>query len=703
MSEYNKSEHHNLYKVLKIKSLDEMLSFFNKLILDYPFEDQEKIKEGLKIAYEAHDGQLRASKIPYIIHPIAVACLLMSMSLDPATVISGLLHDTLEDTTLKPEEIEVKFGKDVLNLVDGVTKIQVVDEKNRTFKESRTIRKMLLAMCDDIRVIFIKLADKLHNMSTLGALSPEKIEKNAQECLDIYAPLAEKLGIISIHNLLEDLAFKSLYPKEYYEIKELVDSNKKDRENYLEKIKKRVNEEAHTIGLNLDIKVRSKHFYSIYQKLRMRSKELTEIFDMLGLRIYCQSKGDCYAVLGLIHSLYKPVEGRFKDYIAIPKTNGYQSIHTTVFMPDKRFVEFQIRTYEMDEIAESGVAAHCLYKENRGFNNHQEIALVNRLRQWKESLPEEGSEFLTSIKNDILGNSIYIFTPNGAVRELPEGSNAIDFAFAIHTDIGNHCYQAKVDGKIHPITKPLKTSSVVEIITNPKSHPIPNWLTTVRTKNARVRIRNWIKKNSPFILQEDILIKKPKKGIFSRKDEKEEVVKKSTFKKILHFFKRKEKNKIITKDPKEEIVSDEIDLQNILIGMASCCNPKKGDDIVGYISRGKGIIVHRFNCNNLKNLPELKEREVEVNWVGHQGNSLYRFDITFTHKENVFGIIEKIIKDNHAQLVSGRIDNEGNGEGIGVFHIESSNTTKERILSIMKDLSWITTVTTRGQVWNDFI
>lgn len=701
MSEYNKSEHHNLYKVLKIKGLEEMYSFFNQLILEYSVKDQEKIREGLRVANESHEGQLRASKIPYIIHPIAVASLLMSMSLDPATVISGLLHDTLEDTELTPEEIESKFGEDVLALVDGVTKIQVVDEKNRTFKESRTIRKMLLAMCDDIRVIFIKLADKLHNMSTLEALSPEKIEKNAQECLDIYAPLAEKLGIISIHNLLEDLAFKALYPKEYCEIKELVQSNKKDREIYLEKIKNKVSEEARSIGLNLDIKVRSKHFYSIYQKLRMRSKELTEIFDMLGLRIYCQSKGECYAVLGLVHSLYKPVEGRFKDYIAIPKTNGYQSIHTTVFMPDKRFVEFQIRTYEMDEIAESGIAAHCLYKENQGFKNSQEIALVNRLRQWKESLPEEGSEFLTSIKNDILGNSIYIFTPKGAVRELPEGSNAIDFAFAIHTDIGNQCYQAKVDGKIYPIMKPLKTSSVVEIITNPKSHPIPNWLTTVRTKNARVRIRSWIKKNSPFILQEDILVKKPRKDFLNIKEEKEE--KKSTFKKIIHFFKRKEKNKIIPKDPKEEIVSDEMDLQNILIGMASCCNPTKGDDIMGYISRGKGIIVHKANCTNLKNLPEKEEREVEVNWVGHQGNSLYRFDITFTNKENLFGIIEKIIKDNHAQLVSGRIDNEGNGEGIAVFHIESGNDTKERILNIMKSFPWIKTVTARGQVWNDFI
>jgi guanosine-3',5'-bis(diphosphate) 3'-pyrophosphohydrolase len=427
--------------------------------------------------------------------------------MDARTVAAGVLHDVLEDTEVSKDEIRERFGKDVEMLVNGVTKIDILHAKTKSVQEAETIRKMFFAMIKDIRVILIKLADKVHNMSTLEHLPPHKIRRIATECLDIYAPLAGRLGMSTVKSRLEDLALKHLDKASYYQLKDFVATKQHERESYLEAMEQALKTEAANVGITITIETRAKHFYSIYAKQKKKGNTLEGIHDILGIRVFCDDDTDCYTLLGLCHKLWKPIEGRFKDYIAMPKDNGYQSLHTTVMANNGQKTEIQIRTYAMHQTAEFGVAAHWVYKRG-GKVKAETLAIVKKMKSWR-SQPMGSRDFLEDIKRELLKDTIYVFTPKGKVVELPKGSTAIDFSYAIHTEVGHHTIAAKADGNIIPLGEELKNTQTVEILTNPNASPHINWLRQVRTHRARSKIRHWLNHHDEhFLIDKSIVAKK---------------------------------------------------------------------------------------------------------------------------------------------------------------------------------------------------
>lgn len=639
----------------------------NHLNLDF-----DKIKLALAFAEESHEGQYRKSGDDYIVHPVEVAKILMDMKMDTDTIVAGLLHDVVEDTLIPIADIKYNFGDTVATLVDGVTKLKALP--NGTKNQAENIRKMILAMAENIRVILIKLADRLHNMRTLKFMKPEKQQSISKETLDIYAPLAHRLGMAKIKSELEDMAFSYLHHDEFLEIKRLVDNTKEERKDYIENFIRTIIRTLSELEIKAEVKGRFKHFYSIYKKMYQKGKEFDDIYDLMGVRVIVEDKATCYHVLGIVHSQYTPVPGRFKDYIAVPKSNNYQSIHTTIVGPLGKFIEIQIRTKDMDDIAEEGIAAHWNYKENKKSSKDDNI--YGWLRHIIEFQNESDSteDFIEGVTGDIDKGTVFTFSPKGDIIELPVGATALDFAFMVHTQVGCRCVGAKVNGRMVTIDHKLKSGDKVEIITSKNSKgPSIDWLDIVITHGAKGKIRKFLKdenketvtkigkdnlekeasklgmtlkeiENDPtlkkhmeknnitnldefyFYIGEkrsrlDILINKIKINL-----EKERAASTLTIEEVL---KKKEEKK---KEGKNDfgIVIDGIN--NTLIRFAKCCTPLPGDEIGGFVTKLTGITVHRKDCPNFHAMVEKDpSREVMVKWDENLiETKMNKYNFTFT-------------------------------------------------------------------------
>ncbi|MBN2619123.1 MAG: bifunctional (p)ppGpp synthetase/guanosine-3',5'-bis(diphosphate) 3'-pyrophosphohydrolase [Spirochaetales bacterium] len=650
-------------KLVTEKDLDSILSDFKNKLSIYTDAETEKIMFAAKWAVNQHRGQFRASGEPYIIHPISVASTLIDIKMDVPTIIGGLLHDVIEDTEITEEEFTKLFGQEVMTLVNGVTKISIVNVKSKSIQESETIRKMFLAMVKDIRVILIKLADKKHNMSTLHFLRPEKQLRIARECLDIYAPLAGKLGIYGLKSELEDASLKYIDKEKYNEIKNYVSEKKRKRQQFLAKIEQNLIDAAAEQGITINVKSRAKHFYSTYLKMVNKGKELTEIYDLLGVRILCSTTIECYNLLGVVHSLWSPISGRFKDYIAMPKENNYQSLHTTVMGEKGKTFEVQIRTFKMNQTAEYGIAAHWLYKEGNteGHVKASDLAVINKLKTWSD-VNIDSVEYINTIIGDLLQDSIYVYTPNGDIIELPLGATAIDFAYHIHSEVGNRCVGAKADGNIIPLTKPLKNSQIISIMTSENAHPHVNWLKHVKTARAKSKIRNWLNAHHENLHADKSIIIT---DALSKKKIKEEVHF-ETFEDIAKI----EHQEVSNSDNNSIVIGNE---NNILVSFANCCHPVIGDKIVGFISRGRGVIVHREDCPNLQGINEFEERKIAVTWEAETRNSVRKCRVTAKKAAGIFSEIEGSLKKYKAHLISGVLDENDRGMLEGNFTIELAN------------------------------
>ena len=665
----------------------------NHLNLDF-----DKIKLALGFAEESHQGQYRKSGDDYIVHPVEVAKILMDMKMDTDTIVAGLLHDVVEDTLIPIADIKYNFGDTVATLVDGVTKLKALP--NGTKNQAENIRKMILAMAENIRVILIKLADRLHNMRTLKFMKPEKQQSISKETLDIYAPLAHRLGMAKVKSELEDLAFSYLHHDEFLEIKKLVDNTKEERKDYIENFIRTMIRTLSELGIKAEVKGRFKHFYSIYKKMYQKGKEFDDIYDLMGVRVIVDDKATCYHVLGIVHSQYTPVPGRFKDYIAVPKSNNYQSIHTTIVGPLGKFIEIQIRTKDMDEIAEEGIAAHWNYKENKKSSKDDNI--YGWLRHIIEFQNESDSteDFIEGVTGDIDRGTVFTFSPKGDIIELPVGATALDFAFMVHTQVGCKCVGAKVNGRMVTIDHKLKSGDKVEIITSKNSKgPSIDWLDIVVTHGAKGKIRKFLKdENKETVtkigkdnlekeasklgmtlkeLENDLTLKKhmeknniPNLEEFyfyigekrSRLDvlitkiktslEKERAASTLTIEEVL---KKKEEKK---KEGKNDfgIVIDGIN--NTLIRFAKCCTPLPGDDIGGFVTKLTGITVHRKDCPNFHAMVEKDpSREILVKWDENLiETKMNKYNFTFTvvlnDRPNILMEIVNLIANHKINITS---------------------------------------------------
>jgi GTP diphosphokinase / guanosine-3',5'-bis(diphosphate) 3'-diphosphatase len=635
---------------------------FRKIEEYSPAFDRELLTHAFEVAASQHHTQLRASGEAYLLHPVGTAGICAELRLDSATIAAALLHDVVEDTGMSAEAVRAQFGEEVALLVDGVTKLSQMPFTSVEEEQAENIRKMIVAMAKDIRVILIKLADRLHNMRTLGYLGKQKQIQKAKETLEVYAPLAHRLGIESIRWELEDLAFATLHPRKYSEIQRMVAQRRADRERDMEEAKHILSRELSAVDIEAEIAGRTKHFYSIYDKMVRRGKEFNEIFDLTALRVLVDSVKDCYAALGVIHSIWKPLPGRFKDYVAMPKFNMYQSLHTTVIGPQGRPVEIQIRTYDMHETAQYGIAAHWMYKEKGGRGGQRatgELEKLQWLRQimdWQSETKDAG-EFMESLRIDLFHDEVYVFTPKGEVKSLPAGSTPVDFAYAIHTDVGHRCIGAKVDGHIVPLTYRLQSGDIVEILTSKTPQgPSRDWLQFVESSGARNKIRQWFKRerreDAGHVGREALLEAFRKQGLPAQRligsDLLAEVMKETNHPKKEDFFVAVGSGKIspqhvvtrviqslnregegataalavpgaVPKESRGAPSSSQLGIQvdgieDVAIRIPDCCRPVPGDDVVGYISLGRGITIHRRDCPNVKALEKNPERFTAVHW-----------------------------------------------------------------------------------------
>jgi guanosine-3',5'-bis(diphosphate) 3'-pyrophosphohydrolase len=624
--------------------------------------DRDLITRAFAVAASQHRSQLRASGEAYLNHPVGTADVCADLRLDSATIAAALLHDVVEDTGMSIEAVRDQFGDEVALLVDGVTKLSQMSFLTVEEEQAENIRKMIIAMAKDIRVILIKLADRLHNMRTLGYLGKEKQIQKAKETLEVYAPLAHRLGIESVRWELEDLAFATLHPRKYAEVQRMVSQRRADRERDMEEARAILDRELAAVNIHAEISGRAKHFYSIYDKMVRRGKEFNEIFDLTALRVLVDSVKDCYAALGVIHSIWKPLPGRFKDYVAMPKFNMYQSLHTTVIGPQGRPVEIQIRTYDMHETAQYGIAAHWMYKEKGGRGGQRatgELEKLQWLRQimdWQSETKDAG-EFMESLRIDLFHDEVYVFTPKGEVKSLPAGSTPVDFAYAIHTDVGHRCIGAKVDGHIVPLTYRLQSGDIVEILTSKTPQgPSRDWLQFVESSGARNKIRQWFKRerreDAGHVGREALLEAFRKQGLPAQRligsDLLAEVMKETNHPKKEDFFVAVGSGKIspqhvvtrviqslnregegataalavpgaVPKETRGAPSSSQLGIQvdgidDVAIRIPDCCRPVPGDDVVGYISLGRGITIHRRDCPNVKALEKNPERFTAVHW-----------------------------------------------------------------------------------------
>ena len=577
-------------------ALPELIERFFKTFPQYSEDQSEE-----KFIRSSYEILLSVKNDEETVHSFRVAAILANSNFDYITVASGLLHNILSYSSISSEEIEKKFGKDLFTIISGLQRYSAVKTKNKTLHEADSIRKMLFALSDDIRTIFVKLADRLDRIRYITSFTKEKQKSLAQEAIDIWAPLAGRLGMSALKNEFEDLSLKVTNPDVFAQLKKIVDMKKNERESYLEKTQKEIYKAAEKANINVQVTARAKHFYSIYQKMRRRNKAADELYDLLAVRILCDSVSECYTCIGIIHGLWKPVEGRFKDYIAMPKSNGYQSLHTTVVCEGKP-LEIQIRTKEMHRIAEHGIASHWLYK--KGMNHDsvsiENLSIVNQLKDLKNSDASEQDSF-KAVKAELLGDSIFVFTPKGEVKELPQGSTAIDFAYAIHSTIGQTITGAKANGSIIPLSYHLKNTQIIEILTSPNAHPTQNQLLNARTSKARQKIRSWLASNSESISESEV-----PKETEKEKHERERHKTKEEHEKELS------QNSAVSQSQSLKIRIG--DTTNFLISIAKCCMPKYGDKITGYVSRGRGIIIHKADCRNFFRIPNISERTLDVEW-----------------------------------------------------------------------------------------
>lgn len=628
----------------------------------YGKEGLEKVRKAYAYAAKAHEGQKRSSGEPFIIHPVEVALILMELGLDVDTVVAGILHDVIEDTGVTIQQLEEKFGADVAKLVDGVTKLSRIEYKSKEEQQLESLRKMFVAMAKDIRVIIIKLADRLHNLRTLEYVDEEKQREKAYETLEIYAPLAHRLGIFKIKWELEDISLRYIDPRGYYDLVEKVAAKRREREAYIQDVIQTLKKKLNEMNIEAEIEGRPKNFYSIYRKMYMQHKSFEEIYDLLAIRVIVNSVKDCYAVLGIVHTLWKPIPGRFKDYIAVPKPNMYQSLHTTVIDSRGELFEIQIRTWDMHRTAEYGIAAHWKYKEGRKVSTDldEKLSWIRQLLEWQNEL-KDFREFVETLKIDLFSDEVFVFTPKGDVIDLPKGAVPLDFAYAIHTEIGNKCVGAKVNGKLVPLDYQLQTGDIVEIITSPSSRgPSRDWLKIVKTTQAKNKIKQWFKKErreENIIKGKEMLEKEAKRQGYVlsqllKNEWIEPILKKYGFHSIddiyaavgygglttsqvlvrlINEYKKYQKvaaseseEGVAAKQAKEDRPKRRADngiqvkgVDNILVRIARCCNPVPGDKIIGYITRGRGVSVHRSDCVNVASIaPEERHRLVEVEWTG---------------------------------------------------------------------------------------
>lgn len=581
----------------EIQNPDELLKEF---FIQFPAyeKDREKISDAWNYLVKKSEGRERSCGKPYYLHPMRVASILAISNLDTTSIISAFLHNVLSIEGTTPEGIEERFGKEVSTIISGTTKITNLPISSKTLQQADSIRKMLFAMVDDVRVILVKLADRLDRMRNLKSVEEKKQRSIANEVIDIWAPLADRLGMSNEKNELEDLSLKYSNPDVFQQIKAIVAQKKDERADYLNKAVSAIQKEAEKLGIQITVKSRAKHFYSIYQKMRKRNKEAGELFDLLALRVICQTNAECYTIVGIVHSLWKPMDGRFKDYIAMPKANGYQSLHTTVIYEGKP-LEIQIRTKDMHNVAEHGVASHWLYKKgtNHDLVDVKNLSIFNTLRQLrKEHLDDEN--FFNEFKNELLGDEIVVFTPKGDVVKLPAGATAIDFAYAIHSAVGEKTVGAKADGKIIPVSSELQNTQIIEIITNPNAHPTENQLKLAKTSRARQRIHSWLTANDPAFEEKSSLQKNEQE---TREPRREPRHKKGANPELMNHKFHSGKVKVGN-------------MSNFYVTIAQCCKPKYPDVISGYVSRARGVTVHRADCYTFHRIPDLEHRMVEVSW-----------------------------------------------------------------------------------------
>ena len=725
---------------LKQQLLDTMEKIYNK-------DDIECVKNAYDVAYKAHDGQKRKSGEPYIIHPICVAIILAELELDKETIMAGLLHDVVEDTEVTHDDIVEQFGEEVASLVDGVTKLgQLSYSKDKIEVQAENLRKMFLAMAKDIRVILIKLADRLHNMRTMQFMRPEKQKEKSRETMDIYAPIAHRLGISKIKVELDDLSLKYLKPDVYEELEHSLNSRKEEREAFIKEIVEEVGGHIKRAGIKAEIDGRVKHLFSIYKKMVNQNKTIDQIYDLFAVRIKVDTVKDCYAALGIIHEMYKPIPGRFKDYIAMPKQNMYQSLHTTLIGPEGHPFEIQIRTFEMHRVAEYGIAAHWKYKENNntpGLNKEEEkLSWLREILEWQRDM-DDNKEFLSLLKTnlDLFAEQVYCFTPNGDVKNLANGSTPIDFAYSIHSAVGNKMVGARVNGKQVPFEYKLQNGDRVEIITSQNSKgPSRDWLNLVKTTQARSKINQWFKhqfKEENIVKGKELLEKYCKsKSINLPKLMKPEYIKKVELK---YGFKDWDSvcaavghgglkegqviNKMLSEDrkrQKKEITDEQIlaktqgepsvdkgtvekskggivvqGVNDVSVRFSKCCNPVPGDEIVGFITRGRGISIHRTDCANVLNMSELdRSRLIEAEWQvsEEETNQTYTTEINIyaDNRKGLLADVSKIFLELDIDIITINVSNNKKGRATLSMSFDITGVSQlNRIISKIRSVEGV--------------
>lgn len=649
----------------KGKALAEFMEYIHTYLTD---DECNQVLKAFELADKAHEGQLRASGEPYIMHPLAVADILAHLQIDHITLMAALMHDVVEDTSYSKEDLEEMFGSEVAFLVDGVTKLNQFQYETKEDRQMENYRKMILAMAKDVRVVVIKLGDRLHNMRTLKHMRSDKQKRIAKETLEIFAPLAHRLGIFNVKWELEDLSFRYLEPEKYYDLVDQMKQKRQAREDIVNDTMSQLTKALGEAHIKADIKGRPKHFYSIYKKMKKDNRDLSQIYDLLAVRVIVDTIPDCYAVLGIAHSLWKPLPYRFKDYISMPKSNMYQSLHTTVIGTMGQPVEIQIRTWEMHRVSEYGVAAHWRYKEgnkNGDKDFDQKVAWLRQVLEWQDT--SNPTELVNALKLDVFSGEVFVFTPKGDVVKLPIGSVPLDFAYRVHTDVGHRCVGAKVNGKIVPLDYTLQNGDIVDIITSKTGHPSLDWLNIVGSSESKSKIRNWFKRENKAENIEkglEALEKEAKRLNYSWKElitdnRLQQVTKQlkagteeemfaacgyggipvsTVLLRLIELYKKSKEaeeskrsteqiiEKLKSQGPKTTkngtgvLVKGEA---GVMVRMAKCCNPVPGDDIIGYITRGRGVSVHRSDCTSLGHTPEDLERMIEVSWDGSSGESFH--------------------------------------------------------------------------------